>query len=474
MPEIFDLTATELAAALRRKTMSAREVVESILQKIAENRDLNAFQTVCEARARREAEEADARLARGEAIGPLHGIPFSVKDLTLTAGVVTTFGSRAHADDVPVADAVAVARARAAGAILVGKTTTPEFGHKAFTESPLFGRTINPWRADVTCGGSSGGAGAALAARMGPLALGTDGGGSIRIPAACCGVVGLKPTLGMVPNLQTPDLFGATSYVGPMARKVEDVRMFLDVLAGPDSRDPFGQRCSAPAEPPNWPLRVGWLARCGNRLDSRTEAIAESAVKQAGELGMAIEPVEVDLVSMEEPFLVILRSNLLARMENYSDARRRLFDPTLLATVEAAHGYTSVDLCRAQYARTDCYLRVQRLFEKVDIIASPTLSAPPLPVGVDPNGRIEISGRDAGMIRGAWYPYTFPFNLTGHPAISIPCGLTDDGLPVGLQLVGRWNADDALLDAAGMIEGALGFSSAPVTRGAGAKGPFNG
>ena len=260
MTDIANRTAVELAAALRAKTISAREVIDASLRRIADGQlGLNAFLTVCGERAREEAEAADAKMARGEPLGPLHGIPLSVKDLTTTAGVRTTYGSKLHAADaVPGMDAVAVARARAAGAIVVGKTTTPEFGHKAFTEGPLFGRTLNPWRDDVTCGGSSGGAAVALAARMGPLALGTDGGGSIRIPAACCGVVGLKATLGAIPNLQASDLFGANSCVGPMARNVRDVRMLFEVLAGPDVRDPYGQ---APFPDVECALSLaGWLA----------------------------------------------------------------------------------------------------------------------------------------------------------------------------------------------------------------------
>jgi len=464
MSDIVGFSATDLAAALRTRRVSAREAVDAILAKIAVSGHLNAFLTVCATRAREEALEADAKLKRGEPVGPLHGIPLSVKDLSLTAGVRTTHGSRLYANAVPDVDAVAVARARAAGAILIGKTTTPEFGHKAFTEGPLFGRTLNPWREDVTCGGSSGGAAVALAARMGPLALGTDGGGSIRIPAACCGVVGLKATLGSIPNLQAPDLFGATSYVGPMARNVADVRLLFGALTGPDERDPFGQ--ARHVDSPPRPLRVGWLARCGNRLDARVKRVVEAAITSAGLLGMIVEPIDIDFVSLEEPFLVILRANLLARFEKLTQQERGLLDPTLIATMEAGRGYTAADLCQAQYARSACFHRVQKLFERSDIIASPTLSAPPLPVETDSTAHIEIAGRDAGTIRGAWYPYTFPFNLTGHPALSIPCGLTDDLLPVGLQLVGRWYAEDALLEVAEKIEDAVGFVAVPPAKSA--------
>ena len=328
--------------------ISPVEAVEAALARIEERRDLNAFMAVCADRAREEARTAEAAVMSGAPLGPLHGIPFSVKDLTNTEGVATTQGCALFADSVPAADAVAVARARAAGAILIGKTTTPEFGHKPFTEGPFFGRTLNPWSHDHTCGGSSGGAAVAVAAGMGPLALGTDGGGSIRIPAACCGVVGLKATLGVDPEPSGPDLFGANSFVGPMARDVSDTRLMFEVLRGPDRRDPYGQaeapprRALSDGERP----RIGFLLRCGNILDPEVEASVVAAMKQAEALGMIVEPIELDLVSMEPHFLVLLRSLLLARLGAYAARTPEKLDPTLLATMEAGRAYSAVDLQR--------------------------------------------------------------------------------------------------------------------------------
>jgi aspartyl-tRNA(Asn)/glutamyl-tRNA(Gln) amidotransferase subunit A len=460
MTAIPDLSAVDLAAAIRMKAVSPVEAVETALARIEEKAGLNAFLAVPAERARAEAKAAEAKLASGKPLGPLHGIPFSVKDLTNTEGVATTQGCALFAGNVPKADAVAVARARAAGAILIGKTTTPEFGHKPFTEGPFFGRTLNPVSPGHTCGGSSGGAAVAVAAGMGQLALGSDGGGSIRIPAACCGVVGFKATLGAIPNLQAPDLFGANSFVGPMARNVADTRLMFDALLGPDRRDPYGQtgtfplRALARAEQP----RVALLLRCGNILDPEVEAAVIAAMKQAEALGMIVEPIELDLVALEPHFLVLLRSLLLARLGGHAARAPAKLDPTLLATIEAGRAYSASDLCRAQFARTDCFLKVQDILARFDVIASPTLSAPALPVGLDPLGPIEIAGKPAGTIRGAWYPYTFPFNLTGHPALSLPCGKTGEGLPIGLQLVGRWHEDIYLLDIARRLEEAIGIS----------------
>jgi aspartyl-tRNA(Asn)/glutamyl-tRNA(Gln) amidotransferase subunit A len=450
MTDIADLSATELAIAIRESRVSAAEAVDAALARIEARKDLNAFMAICADRARAEAKAADALLAKGGEPPPLLGVPFSVKDLTNTAGVTTTQGSALFADNVPSTDAVAVARMRAAGAILIGKTTTPEFGHKPFTEGPFFGRTLNPWSKDHTCGGSSGGAAVAVATGMGPIALGSDGGGSIRIPAACCGVIGLKATLGAIPNLQAPDLFGANSYVGPLARTVADLRMMVAVLAGPDRRDPYGQVATFPRRKlrPEEQPRIALLMRCGNILDPQVESAVAAAMRKAEGLGMTVEPIELDLVSLEGSFLVLLRSLLLARLGRAAKASPEKLDPTLLTTIEAGRAYSAADLCEAQFARSTCFADIQSILSRYDVIASPTLSAPALPVGLDPHGRIEIAGHDAGTIRGAWYPYTFPFNLTGHPALSIPCGTSEEGLPVGLQLVGRWHEDDYLLDVA--------------------------
>jgi aspartyl-tRNA(Asn)/glutamyl-tRNA(Gln) amidotransferase subunit A len=464
MTNIADLSAVNLVAAIKEKRISPVEAVDAALARIEEKAELNAFMAVCAERARKEAKTAEARVMAGEALPPLHGVPFSVKDLTNTEGVVTTQGSALFAGYVPSADAVSVARMRAAGAILIGKTTTPEFGHKPSTDGPLFGLTLNPWNKDHTCGASSGGAAVAVAARIGPIALGSDGGGSIRIPAACCGVVGLKATLGAIPNLQPPDLFGANSYVGPMARDIADTRLQFDVMAGPDRRDPYGQgifpgpRRLDPGERP----RIGLLLRCGNILDPEVESAVVAAMRQAEGIGMIVEPIELDLVSLEPHFLVFLRSILLARLGGHALRSPEKLDPTLIATIDAGRAYTATDFCEAQFARTACFDKVQDILSRFDLIASPTLSAPALRLGYDPLGRIEIGGRDAGTIRGAWYPYTFPFNLTGHPALSLPCGLSNSGLPIGLQLVGRWHQDAYLLDVAKQLETTIGICHPPI------------
>lgn len=396
---------------------------------------------------------------RGDALGPLHGVPVSVKDLTYTAGVRTTMGSAIFEHFVPGEDAVPVARLKGAGAILLGKTTTPEFGHKPFTDGPIFGVTRNPWDLGRTCGGSSGGAGAAVAAGMGPLALGSDGGGSIRIPASCCGIVGLKATLGVVPHIQAPDLFGNNSYIGPMARTVGDTRLMLDVIAGPDRRDPYALdaplRLGLGREGARG-LRIGWIATAGNVAEPETLASAEAAVRLLGGMGAVIEPLEdEDFVAFEPHFLVILQSALASRLAHHLPTFRERLAPSLIETIERGQGRSAIELQRAAAARTTMFRHVQDLFERFDVLASPTLSTPALPLGLDPFAPLTVAGRDAGTIRGAWYPYTYPMNMTGHPAISIPCGWSRSGLPIGLQLVGPWLGEHVLLDLAGCLEEVL-------------------
>ncbi len=457
--DLMDHGAVALAALVRRKEASPVEIVQAALARIEARRELNAFITVTADQALAAARHAEAAVMAGEPLGPLHGIPYSVKDLTLTAGVRTTMGSAIHEDFVPKDDAVAVTRAKAAGAILIGKTLTPEFGHKQVPTAPLFGRTLNPINPAYTPGASSSGAAAAVAAGMGPLALGTDGGGSIRIPAACCGIVGLKATLGVVPHLQAPDLYSANSFTGPMARDVADTRLLFEAIAGFDARDPWGAGSAPPrrAAPVSLRgLRVAWLPSAGNRVDPEVEALTGAAVQAMAREGASVETVQLDFVSLEKHFLVVLQSLLAARVGANLERFGNRLDASLIDAVQKGRRHTAVDLHEATFAKTRCFNELQALFERFDVLVSPTLSAPPLPIDMDVSGEIEIAGRPAGTVRGAWYPYTYPMNLTGHPALSMPCGRSAIGLPIGLQLVGRWYDDHYLLDVAALVEQALG------------------
>lgn len=455
MTEIADLTAVELAQNIRTKSISPVEATKAILSRIEARSDLNAFITVCADEAIAEAKKAEKAVVKGETLGPLHGVPYSVKDLLNTAGVRTTMGSKIFAHNVPREDAISVARARKAGAILVGKTTTPEFGHVQSATSPLFGRTYNPLDRTVTPGASSSGSAVAVASGMGPISLGTDGGGSSRIPAACCGVVGYKPTLGIIPHLQLPDLFGANSYVGPLARNVPDVRLVSEVLFGASSGDPYGQAAQLLHEQSLDTLKglkVGWIATGGARIEQETAAITSEAVRRLEKAGATIVPIEINLKSFEPAFLTILRVGLAARSGPLIAGKEDMVTQSLVDTISFGRTYSAVSLSEATAARSTLFRQVQTAFEKVDILVSPTLTAPPLSIDIDPTGEIEIDGENCGTIRGAWYPFTFAQNLTGHPAISLPCGFTKGRLPIGLQFCAPWYKDRYLFDVAYMFE----------------------
>lgn len=453
MSALLRLSATEAAAAIRARKISPVELTQAVLDGITRTQPtLNAFVTVDAEAALAAAHSAEAAVARGDALGPLHGVPFSVKDLTWTAGLRTTMGSKLFEHFVPEEDAVPVARLRAAGAILVGKTTTPEFGHKPFTESPVSGTSRNPWNLAHTPGGSSGGAAAAVAAGLGPLALGTDGGGSIRIPAACCGVLGLKPTLGRVPNIHAPDGFGNNSFIGPMTRSVADARLMLDVIEGPDPRDPYAYATPRPAFPAR--LRLSWAPRVGNALlDPEVAALCEAALAA---LGGEVASVALDFVAEEEGFQVMLQSSLAARFGARLATDAGSLDPTLVETIRRGQARSAAEVLAATQARTKLFRRMVALFESIDVLVTPTIAAPAPVLGLDPFAPFAIGNAtgEAGRMRATWYPYTYPFNLTGHPALSVPCGRTAAGLPVGLQLTGRWHEDHSLLDLAARLEAA--------------------
>ena len=448
--------ALTLAHRIRTKQVSAVAVVDAVLQRIETLQPrVNAFITVTADEARDAARRAEAAVMSGEPLGPLHGVPFSVKDLLFTRGVRTTMGSRIFTDQVPGEDAVPVRRLREAGAILVGKTTTPEFGHKPLTDSPLFGATRNPWDLSRSAGGSSGGAAAAVATGQAPLALGTDGGGSIRLPASCCGIVGLKPTLGRVPHVHQADLFSTTSYIGPMARTVAEASACFDAIVGFDPGDPYSrpEPLDDPRDVDVRGRRIGWLPRVGNRLvDPDVLKSCEAAVRHLESQGAVVETVEEDVTAFEQAFLVFFQGGLAARIGPHMAAFGDKIARSLRESVERGARWSAVDWANALGQRTAMYRRVQALFRRFDFLMSPTISRPALALDHDPFEPITIGGEAAGSIRGAWYPYLWPFNLSGHPAVSLPCGWSADGLPIGLQIVGPWYADRRVLSLAAQLE----------------------
>ena len=453
------VSAGELAALIRAGEVSAVEITEATLARIEQSQaSINAFITVAPERALAAARAVDAARAAGETLPALAGVPFSAKDLINSAGIRTTFGSRLLSDNTPAHDSICIARMKAAGAILVGKTTTPEFGHKPLTEAPLFGRTANPWDLSRSSGGSSGGA--AAAAGLAPLALGTDGGGSIRIPAACCGVVGMKATLGRIPHDQSADAFASMVYFGPLTRTVADAAAMVDAMAGPASCDPYATHESSDdygaiaAEAGDLKgLKVAWRPYLGNdAIDPRVLAATEDAARVLADLGADVESVDAPFENSEWLWLILTHSIWASRLREYTAKGRNQMDQTLLAQTDLGHGYTAIQVQDALQARTALFRQVQGWFDDYDLVVTPTLTRTAVPIDQDALGQVEINGQAAGSLRSAWYPYTHPFNLTGHPAITLPCGFHDDGLPIGLQIIGPWLREDLLFRAAALFE----------------------
>ena len=394
--------------------------------------------------ARAAAKEAEIAVMKREPIGPLHGVPVSLKDMLYTRGLRTTGGSRLFADLIPEEDAVPVGRLRAAGAVILGKTNTSEFGHKALTDNLLFGPTRNPWDPERTPGGSSGGAAAAVAAGLGPVGIGTDGGGSVRIPAALCGLFGFKPSYGRIPQGVGFPGWDHVGHVGPLTRTVRDAALVLDVLAGGDDRD----RISLPARARRLPrglragrpgparrvdarsrLRRGGRARAGGVRQrggarSRSSAATSRSSIPAGRIPRKPSPRSWP-PSSTRPGAIAL------------PARETDLDPTLVRFVRRGGAVTAREYLAAM-AGVHAYWQEVRLFlERFDLLLTPTTAVPAFPLGAGVPR--DIAGQAVSVL--GWMPFTYPFNLTGQPAISVPAGFTEEGLPVGLQIVGRRHAD---------------------------------
>lgn len=450
--------ATELAAAIRARTLSPVEILDAVLARIeAVNPRINAFLTLDAERAREAAKRAEAAVAAGQALPLLHGLPVSIKDLEPTAGLRCTYGSRFYEKNIAEIDGAVSTRVKAAGGIIVGKTNTSHYGYRDMCDNLIGPPGRNPWKLDRTCGGSSGGAAAATAAGLGPLAHGSDGAGSIRIPAALCGVFGFKPSLGRVPFWPTVDIWGARSHNGPITRTVGDAALMLGALAGPDPRDPLS--IDAPPDdyvaaaarplPALRGLRVAWSPDFGYAaVDPEVRRLATAAAQRFRELGCSVEEVTPGWEDPREAAATIWYVAYAARLAPLHDQRPDWFEPNLAEMIEAGRRISGVELGRAMIARTTFYNQVQKFFGGWDLLLTPQM-----PVGAWPVDRTpaEIGGRPTpGMFDRL--PFTFPFNLTGQPAASVPCGFTPEGLPVGLQIVGRWHADTLVLQAAAAFE----------------------
>ncbi|UFN47564.1 amidase [Roseomonas sp. OT10] len=449
--EICTLPATRLAALIASRRLSPVEVTEAVLARAERLQPvLNVFAESMADSARSAAKAAEIAVMGGLPLGPLHGVPITVKDNVAVAGVPLRNGSLAAPPVMPAADPAVVARVKAAGAIIIGKTTLPEFAHKVLTDSKANGVTRNPWNLAHTPGGSSGGASAALAAGIAPLAIGTDGGGSIRCPSSCAGLVGLKATLGRIANEAMPDGFGNFAFVGPMARRAEDTALLFSVMRGPHPNDPY----SIGAPPPDRPaplagLRIGWIEHFGPyRTEAETAALTGAAVATLANRGALVEPVSDPCFDDVFPSYRILSSSGQASRLGRFDGEA--MTESMRECIAYGRRWSAVEWVAAHDHRTRLFRSVQALFERFDVLATPTMTAPP--------PTVDAGGSVASEMYAAWAATLYPFNLTGHPAASVPAGFTATGLPVGLQLIGPWFGEERILGLAATLEEALGLA----------------
>jgi len=459
-----DLTATELLAAYRSGELSPVEATEAALERIARHDpEVNAFCLVDADGALASAKASAERWQRGEPAGALDGVPVSIKDILLTRGWPTRRGSRTVDPAGPwEVDGPHVARVREQAAVLLGKTTTPELGWKGVTDNPLTGVTRNPWDPTRTAGGSSGGSAAAVLLGMGPLSLGTDGGGSVRIPAGFTGTTALKPTYGRVPHYPASP-YGTLAHVGPMTRTAADAALLLDVVSGADARDPWALAPAGPAVAALEDGVAGWRIAVSPTLGyvdvhpGVAAAFAE-AVRVFTELGAEVEEADPGFDDPVEAFELLWFSGAAKSMEHLGPDERAQMDPGLVEAAEQGARASALDYLTAMGVRNDLGIRMGAFHGRYDLLLTPSLPIPAFEAGV------EVPAGSPRKRWTSWTPFTYPFNMTQQPAASVPCGFAD-GLPVGLQIVGPRHADDAVLAAAHAYQGATDWHTRRPARG---------
>ncbi len=453
--EICRMSAVDMAEAIRTRKLSPVELMDAVLARMEQlNPKVNAYCTPLAESAREQARLAEARVMKKEKLGPLHGVPISIKDLIFTKGVRTTGGSRLYENFIPEQDAIVVERLKAAGAIMTGKTNTSEFGWVAITDNLLFGPSHNPWNLDYNTGGSSGGAAASVALCMPPIGIGSDGGGSIRIPASFCGVFGFKPSYGRVP--QYPGFMGweHLSHTGPITRTVADAALLMEVIAGRDDRDRYtlpdtGTRYFPLAPMEMKGLRIAWSKDLGYALvDPEVLKITEAAAKTFARLGASVEEANPPIKSPEAAFSTLVGVSMATVLGDKLPQWGDKLGAAMVRFTERNLGKLATEYVGATLENLELWSGMMSFFSKYDLLLTPTLAVPPLEIG-----RFavkEIAGQKATPL--GWMAFTYPFNITGQPAASVPCGWTAKGLPVGLQIVGRRFDDVGVLRAAAAFE----------------------
>ena len=456
--ELCFATATELVGRMRAGDLSARDVMSAHLAQIERvNPTVNAIVTYLPERAMKGALAADEARARGEALGPLHGLPVAHKDLVLTKGIRTTFGSRIYSDFVPDQDALIIERLRAAGAITVGKTNTPEFGAGSQTFNAVFGATCNPYDTTKTCGGSSGGAAVAVACGMLPIADGSDWGGSLRNPPNYCNVVGFRPSPGRVPSWPTETAWFPMTVEGPVARTVADAALMLSAMAGPDRRSPIsisepGNLFARPLERDFRGTRIAWSRDLGGLpVDPRVTEAIEAQRHVFEKFDCAVVDGEPDFAGADQAFKVWRAWRYALKYADMLETKRPLMKETVVWNTEEGLNLSGLEVGRAEQARTALYHRVREFMEVHEFLILPVSQSPPF--DIDQEYVTEIAGVQMESYID-WMRSCYYISVTGLPAISVPCGFTPEGLPVGVQIVGRHGDDFGVLQLAHAFEAA--------------------
>jgi aspartyl-tRNA(Asn)/glutamyl-tRNA(Gln) amidotransferase subunit A len=459
--DISFMSAYEMAEKIKSQELSSQEITEMIIERIEKiNSKVNAYCTTSFELAREMAKKADNAVKKGEKLGVLNGIPTSIKDLMQTKGIRTTYGSKLYQDFIPNQDDVAVKRLKDAGCVLMGKTNTPDFGHIGLTNNLLFGQTYNPWDLEKNSGGSSGGAAAAIASGLGPLALGSDGGGSIRIPCSLCGVYGLKPTFGRIPRYPTIGIaFWSMDHYGPITRYVKDAALMLDVVKGyhPFDKNSFPNEgidfVKSIEEKPK-KLKIGFSMDLGffKNLDPEVENIVLNSIQKFVNIDWTVENVKLRLKRPEYAFNLLVSLGYAYDLKKAYKERREDLSPDLIMQIEAGFSYNGLDIAKSTEQRQEVYEIFHRYFQDYDILITPTTPHPAFKVemGVKGTRFPIIQGRALSIT--SWMSYTYPFNMSGLPAASIPCGWTNKGLPVGMQIVGRRYDEKTVLQVSKAFE----------------------
>ena len=464
-PDLAFTPATELREFIATKQITSVELTKSYLSRI-ESLDgrLNSYLTLTPEIALAQARRADDATARGESLGPLHGVPISIKDLEMTKGIRTTSGSLVFADRTPDENSVVVERVLNAGAVMLGKTNTPEFGHRGTTENLLGPPCRNPWNTDYTPGGSSGGAAAGLVAGLCAISTGSDGGGSIRIPASFCGLYGIKPTQGRIPRYAgrgAQTIVNQLSQPGPITRTVRDAATLLQTLAGWDSRDVSSLReqpgnYSAALERDVSGLRIAWSDDYGYAaVDPEVVDVCLGAAREFERIGCAVDDPGFALDSPQEHFRVIFATNTYAASGSLLYLRPDDLTDYFRESMEFAATLTAADYAKALGGFDEVRAKFDALFERYDLLLSPTMAVPAFPVGEHPK---VIGGRTVDDPSFGYLPFTYPINAIGHPAASVPCGFSANGLPIGLHVVGRKGDEETVLAASAAFEQARSWA----------------